>query len=306
MKLTCTLAALAVATTAANGANVALLAQESATSFSHYFEGNEIYDSADVGNEWKNGFAKGGVGSNATLTTTNTDLNFSSTAGGADWIEGIDSTNGTTTWNDGILGQSATFTWEIRLRLNDLNPRNEYFAIWSGHDEGRDTYLINETEIRITQVGGGFTTIAHDFTEFTTVRFAYDGSIADFSEIVHVWIDSVQVTQDDGNPRTTATNDSRLIIGDETSGPAGDFLNVDIDYFAYDVNNALAPIPETGSSALLGLGVLALLRRRRLHPHHPRANQSSGAGGPKSNFLSVRRAGDFTPGAGLLAIRSQL
>jgi len=248
---------------AANAANVALLTPENATNFSHYFEGTDIWS----GGSFQNGWTAGGTGSNLTLTTAGTALNASWTTGGARWLEGRNATNGTTTWDGAVVGETDPHTVEWRIRMNDNDGTNNGLLLRTGNDGGQNNLTVFENGLRITQTGGGFTFVPFDFTDdFHTIRLAVDGSVATHLEYVHVWIDGVRYTADNGNPRTTSTNDSRFIFGDGTSGPQGNGVDVDIAYIAFDGDNAYAPstIPEPTSALLISLGALGFgLRRRR-------------------------------------------
>ena len=93
---------------------------------------------------------------------------------------------------------------------------------------------------------------------FHTYRIAYD----DVASEIFIYRDNVLLNIN-GVGIANATNlgnVSSTFIGDYSSGLAGDW---ELDYLALDTTGAFAPVPEPSSTALLGLGGLALILRRR-------------------------------------------
>ena len=248
-----------------------LTSTKDASTFSHFFAGTDMHDGTSFQNGWLE------FGSNSANTTV-TDIgggmiNIAANTPTSDTIifGGSDSTNGSSTWNDGIAGttvnppsagNTADYTLEIKIRLNDVTNG---FRIWSGMGDGRDWFDIYNDGVGITKPGGGFLAVPMVLNdgEFHTFRVVNDGNVSgDIYKTTHFFIDGVALSDTDGNPWTSSSNDSRLLFGDFTGGDFADGINYDIEYYAYDQSGAYAPIPEPVTMVLLGLGGL-LIRKRR-------------------------------------------
>ncbi|WP_435893886.1 PEP-CTERM sorting domain-containing protein [Oceaniferula spumae] len=253
MKLKYTIAALGVTTMVANAAVVTT--QADVSTFSHQFTGSEIYD----GSSYQNGWTGGADTANYNLTTTGSILRIQTVGSQqGSTLNGTNSTNGTTIWNDINSGE---FSLEMNVKVNATNAEG-FRLMWAGNDTERYFVDITTTGVSYNLNGGGVATFALDTTDgFHTYRLVGDNEAA-ASTRFHLYVDNVEVTDPNGGVFSSGTNDSRLLSGDTTSGTFGDSYDIEYASIAYDTA-AFAPVPEPSSAALLGLGGIALILRRK-------------------------------------------
>ena len=245
-----------------------LTSYKDASTFSHLFAGTDIHDGTSFQNGWD-------VFGSAVSTITDIGggvINVAPINDNSIMINGSLSTNGTSTWADGVAGttlnppsagNTADYTLEIKIRLNDV--ANGY-RIWGGMGDGRDWLDVYDDGVQITQPGGGFMAVLMTLNDgqFHTFRIVNDGNVSnDIYKTTHFFVDGVALSDPDGNPWTSSSNDSRLLFGDSTGGTFGNLADYDIEYIAYDQSGAFAPIPEPATMILLGLGSLVAIRRKK-------------------------------------------
>ena len=244
MKLKYTIAALAVTTIAANAA---VTATKDASAFSQYYLGNEIWDGAAYANGWDGAGASGGTTADYSLNGTNLLINQTTNNG---WLQ---LNNGISAWE----AMAATDSWTIEARIHVASVGGAA-SIW-GAQVGAGAGIITANDNGVS--AGAGTTIGLDTTDntagFHNFRIAYDQP----NNVYNVWRDGALLTDTQG--ATLNTGLTRLIVGDCCSSTGGVGSIYEIEYAAYDVTGAFAPIPEPSSATLLGLGALALLRRRK-------------------------------------------
>ncbi|NWK54128.1 PEP-CTERM sorting domain-containing protein [Verrucomicrobiaceae bacterium N1E253] len=247
MKIKYTIAALAATTMVVNAASYTLLTKKEV--LANVMLGSDVTS----GNGWTiNGSATitptAGVAGSIHLTTTGTShstlVGTTATAPGAavDWDSTV---------------SPNTFTLEVSMRVNDLT---DGFKFWAGTGDRIYMLDIYNDKVTTTNSGGGLKDVAMTLNdgEFHTFRLVADNT----NPGAHVWVDGVHIGDEVGGVFNSGTNDSRFILGDTTSGSFGDDIDVDIAYISYDAG-AFAPVPEPSSAALVGLGGLALILRRR-------------------------------------------
>ena len=183
------------------------------------FEGNEIHSGSAYVNGWS---ATGGV---SPSVVDGSDLRIVNTTAGGSWVEGTGA--GWTAIKDGF------WTVEARLKFN-ANPNG--FIMWLGTAGGRAMIEIHADR---TQDNGNNTfNVAHNNVDgaFHVFRVGYDPS----ASVYHLWRDGVRLTPAAGAPYDGAA-DTRLILGDYTSGTFGNGFDVVIDYVRMDPGNAYLP-----------------------------------------------------------------
>ncbi len=241
MKLTHTLAALAATTLAANAA---IIVTKDASAFAQNYDGNEIYDGTSYVNGWA---AAGGL---TAESTTGSVLTIT------------DGTNGWVEHNTGdpILGLGASDGWTLEVTLG--LDGTDGLALWQDGSNGANGALIYVGANGIGTGGDGSETnqsiSAVSNVGIHTFRLAFDTA----TSTINIWRDGALVT--DIAATSNPGGGPRLIIGDCCSGTGGvTFDTIDIHNISYDTTGGFAPVPEPSSTALLGLGGLALILRRR-------------------------------------------
>lgn len=243
MKLKYTLAALAVTTI---GAHAAITATKDTADFNHNYDGNEIWDGTSYVGDW----SEAGPGVDESLVGGGTVLRITNQGVDNGWIQ-ID--NGTSDF-EAITGD---YTLEVTVTLDGTDG----FALWSDPNGPGDIIYIGANGIG---TGGNGTGSNQDLSSVSNVgthtfRLAHDSTLGE----LNLWRDGVLVT--DALPvGTLGLGGPRLIVGDCCSGTGGVlFDSIDIHNISYDTTGGFAPVPEPSSAALLGLGGLALILRRR-------------------------------------------
>ncbi|MBP7276252.1 MAG: hypothetical protein KBA51_08630 [Kiritimatiellae bacterium] len=183
------------------------------------YEGNEIYSGSAYINGW------GVTGGISPSLVDSTDLRIINTTAGGSWVEGTSA--GWTSIKDGY------WTLETRLKFN-ANPNG--FMLWLGTAAGRA--MIEMYGDRTQDNGNQVFNVAHNNADgaFHTFRVGHDPS----KSVYHVWRDGVRLTPPAG-AAYDSTADTRLILGDYTSGTFGNNFDVVIDYVRMDSGNSYLP-----------------------------------------------------------------
>jgi len=194
--------------------------EKESSAFDTRYEGNEIWNGTAFANAWAQ---------TGTLTKTlpgPTDLKIVNPSAGGNWIEGTNSG-----WN---TANNGNWTFETRLKFN-ANANG--FVIWLGTDTQR--ILVEVYGDRTQDNGNNTFNVAHNNLDgqFHTFRVAHDAGRAKY----HVWRDAVRLTPIAGVAYDAAAADSRLIMGDFTSGTFGNNFDVTIDYVRYDQTATYLP-----------------------------------------------------------------
>ena len=202
--------------------------ESGSAAFVSKFEGNEIWD----GVMFVNGWTETGTMLKTLVAPTNlTDLQLVNLTTGGSWLEGTASG-----WNS---GNSGNWTFEARLKFN---ANTNGFIVWLGTDAQR--ILVEIYGDRTQDNGNNTFNVAHNNLDgaFHTFRVAHDAVNAKY----HVWRDGTRITPLAGVAYDAAAADSRLILGDFTSGAFGNGFDVTIDHVRYDQSAAYLP---TGADA---------------------------------------------------------
>ncbi|MEJ6778803.1 MAG: PEP-CTERM sorting domain-containing protein [Akkermansiaceae bacterium] len=276
MKMKYTLAALAVTTMAANAALSSF--RDYSADFDTtgenadgaYIWGMEIDPINNVANVDVDGNAVFDFHSSGTTAVNVAD----GKAGHADgtlfrWDYTGAPTRGTSGYENGT---GKDYTFEIGLDILGTGTEGTRGVFGIALEMG-SSYTSGDVQLEIgedslTFQGGAFinTTIAPSFlagdnTGYHTWRIAHDNT----ANTLYIWKDAVlidvgangfdltDVGTHNGAPGNT-------FIGDYSGGLAGDWQ---LDYIALDTTGAFDAVPEPSSTALLGLGGLALILRRR-------------------------------------------
>lgn len=190
--------------------------------FPSTFEGHEIWDGTNFVNSWTQF---------STLTKSlpaPTDLRVIHPSTGGRWIEGTNT--GWTTANTG------DWTFEARLKF-DANANG--FILWLGTGSKLILVEIHGDRTQDGSDGGSSFNVAHNNLDgnFHSFRVAHDAAAGKY----HVWRDGVRLSPLDGADYDQSTTESRMILGDYTSGNFGDFFDVTIDHVRYDQSGAFLP-----------------------------------------------------------------
>jgi len=206
------------------------------TSFTTYFEGNEIYDGTNYINGWNE---DGGATASEALVNDSTDLehDHSGQSAGVN-VNGTSSTKdgGTTTWSS---GNDGNWTFEARVKFIECSSG---YIFWLG--TGTKRILLEVYADRTQDFGAEGFNVAHDNEDglFHIYRVAHDAANGKY----HVWRDGERLTAVAGADYDTTGADERLLMGDYTGGGFGNNYKVEIDYVAYDQTGAFLP---TGADA---------------------------------------------------------
>ncbi|MGB1260461.1 MAG: PEP-CTERM sorting domain-containing protein [Akkermansiaceae bacterium] len=242
MRITHTITALAVTTMACNAAVTAL----DSNSFDNKYIGTDIYNGSTMVGEW-------GQQDDAGLSLNGSNLVMENVSANA-WIQ----LGSGSAWATAV---DNSWTIEFSMRVIDDSSPDSQTALWLDGGVGagqRQIILVGENDI--TQFTGGASHGAGDNTTgFQTIRVAYDHTDGNYYIYRNgVLSNSSPSTTHEGNETGT-----RLIIGDCCSSMGSAASDVEIEYVRFDGDGAFSPVPEPSSTALLGLGGLALILRRR-------------------------------------------
>lgn len=151
--------------------------------------------------------------------------------------------------------RTGDWTFEMQAKFNNVANG---FALWLG--TGTQLALVEVYNDRISeyqdtpQFATGLT--LNDGASHT-VRVAFDGS----DSLFYVYLDDNLLNPAGQAPLSPFANGD-LNLGDFASSTFGDDLDIDVENISF-TDGAFAPVPEPSSTALLGLGGMALLLRRR-------------------------------------------
>lgn len=191
--------------------------------FNTRFEGNEIWNGGSYVNNW----AEAGGALTESLPEA-TDLRIVHPSTGGRWIEGT-----TAGWNSIASGP---WTFETRLKFN-ANANG--FVIWLGVGSRRILVEVHGNRTQDHADGGQSFNIEHDNLDgaFHTFRIVHDASNGRY----HVFRDGVRLSPLDGTPYDQTATDSRLILGDYTSGTFGNNFDVTLDHVRFTTGALLPP-----------------------------------------------------------------
>jgi hypothetical protein len=256
MKLKYTIAALAVTTMAANAA--ISLSGDSST-FDYLYEMDVDPTTQDQnsggGNDWFNG-TSGGI----TSPVVSGGFAVSNNATSAELFRGDFGAGGEgSIWRETVSGGAAS-TWTLEISVaNTSSSTGTWFGIATANlAEGNSSAFLIGAD-RVT-VGGVDYMVGTDFNTgaYHDIRIAHDA----VDNAYYYWVDGTLLNAD-LSTAIAGTNgtgfDNNTFIGQYSGSHAGDFS---IDYIRLDTD-AIAVVPEPSSTALLGLGGLALILRRR-------------------------------------------
>lgn len=165
-------------------------------------------------------------------------------------------------WREVVsAGAAADWTMEIRISKVSVTPSADgWFGIATANSGESNSLRLNIEDNQVSfdadkknaaMVGTDFTTGSH------TIRIAHDA----IDNANYIWINGTLLNTDLSTAIAGSNGsafDNNTFIGD-FSNFTGDWS---VDYIRID-NDALGVIPEPSTSALLGLGCLTLLMRRR-------------------------------------------
>jgi len=201
--------------------------EKAATSFTSCFEGNEIYNGTNYINGWAEVTP---AATTESLVGDLTDLRRQHINGAGAWLEGTNS--GWNTANDG--------SWTIEFRMK-INSAPDGVVLWLGTDS--NLIFVHIYDDRTTTESNRFN-VAHTNNDgsFHVFRIAHDAGNRNY----HVWRDGERLTATGGVDYDLSNNETRLIIGDSTSGALGNNYDIVIDSVKYDQTDAYLP---TGADA---------------------------------------------------------
>ena len=238
MKLKYTLAALAATTLASNAA---ITLTKDVTAFTNYALGSAVHDGTSFTGDF----------SSATATGVLTGDSLAITPAANGWVQ-ID--NGTSAFETTI----GTGDWTLEATLTLTGSKG--LALWADPSAGATGGILyigtNGIGTAAATNGSNADLDTNSNVGTHTFRMAYDSA----ETAISIWRDGVLVT--DTFAPSNPGGGPRLILGDCCSSLGGG-NNFTIEALSYDTGGAFAPVPEPSSTALLGLGGLALILRRR-------------------------------------------
>jgi lysophospholipase L1-like esterase len=180
--------------------------------FDTRYEGNRIWNGTSLVNGW----TQTGVLTRSLPEPSDLRLIHPSTDGR--WIEGT-----TAGWNTIAAG---SWTFETRLKF-DANPNG--FVLWFG--VGTQRIIVEVHGNRTQDIGGESFNTSHNNLDggFHVFRIAHDAS----NRRYHVFRDGQRLTPLAGAAYDQSGSDSRLILGDYTSGTFGNQFDVTLDHIRF-------------------------------------------------------------------------
>ena len=208
--------------------SVAQFEARDASLFEVYQLGSDIYDGAELSNDWE--VAGGGVD-----FELNGDVLTLMVTANNGWIH---HDNGSTPWEVGVEG-GGSWTTEIRVRLEADDGNG--IVIWGANGSQRGIYQINTNDV--TNFGAETYDESDNTDGFHTFRMAYDAEEGAY----FFWRDGVLLNADEGAPMQAGTGQNRYIIGDCCSSiPTTSF---ELEYVGYDTTGAYSPASADDSDA---------------------------------------------------------
>lgn len=199
--------------------------------FGSRFEGNEIWN----GSAYANGWAQFNELTESLPEPSDLRLVHPSTNGR--WLEGT-----AAGWS-ALAGGS--WTAEVRLKF-DANANG--FVLWFG--TGSNRIMVEVHGDHTQDYGGDVFSVTHNNLDgsYHVFRVAHDAANARY----HVWRDRVRLTPLGGAAYDQAASpaDSRLILGDYTSGTFGNGFDVTLDHVRFTAEALLPPGADADGDGL--------------------------------------------------------
>ena len=253
MKLKYTIAALAVTTM---GANAAISLVGASSTFDYKYEMDSAPETQDLDSNGFRDWHNVGMPTVSAGLASNTgnnqiyrgDINGGSPSGSI-WRRLVSA------------GAAADWTLELSVaKTAGTQGSNGWFGIASANlgESNSSRFFIKDDRVAANDTDYMVGTNFADGNQHT-IRIAHDA----VDNALYFWVDGTLLNSDLSTPINGVNGsgfDNSTFIGDYSgTGFDGDFA---IDYIRLD-NDAIAAVPEPSSTALLGLGGLALILRRR-------------------------------------------
>lgn len=258
MKMKYTLAAFAVSTIGTHAA-ITLTGDSSTFDYKYEMDTNPGAQNLDAlgAEDWFNGTSGGftkppvsGGFANSNQGTSEILLRGDFNAGGAGSV-----------WRELVSGGAASdWTLEVSVaKVSGTQGSAGWFGIATANLGESNSSALTIMDDRIRLTGGSDYLVGSDFTTgFQTIRVAHDAADNSY----YYWVNGTLLNTD-LSTAIAGTNGNGFVnntfIGDYSGSLAGEWQ---IDYVRIDTD-AIAAVPEPSSAALLGLGGLALILRRR-------------------------------------------
>ncbi|MCU0795406.1 MAG: exo-alpha-sialidase [Akkermansiaceae bacterium] len=203
----------------------------SSADFPSRFEGHEIWNGTAFVNSWTQ------TGTlNKTLPEP-TDLRIIHPSTGGRWIEGT------------AAGWSAlaSGSWTLEARLK-CHANANGFILWCGVGSRRILVEIHGNRTQDHADGGQSFNVSHNNLDgdFHIFRIVHDAAAARY----HVFRDGVRLSPLAGTPYDQTAADSRLILGDYTSGTFGNAFDITLDHLRFSPGAFLPPGTDSDADGM--------------------------------------------------------